>query len=155
MNNETNDIYKDTIDISKEASVQKAVEIFMDQMNKNTPKIKRPDINPLKGVAKILASVLLMVGVFVLLNLYDVSLYFGMIPVIIIVVLNAKKTAIWMVLLYQKYAPDRLREACVFTPTCSTYMILAIEKYGLIKGVMKGINRLWRCRPPNGGVDNP
>jgi putative component of membrane protein insertase Oxa1/YidC/SpoIIIJ protein YidD len=34
-------------------------------------------------------------------------------------------------------------------------MILAIEKYGIAKGVLKGIQRLSKCRYPNGGVDYP
>ncbi|MCK4269442.1 MAG: membrane protein insertion efficiency factor YidD [Methanogenium sp.] len=38
---------------------------------------------------------------------------------------------------------------CRFYPTCSDYMILAIQKYGLLKGIKKGINRIRRCRPDN------
>lgn len=38
---------------------------------------------------------------------------------------------------------------CRFYPTCSEYMILAIQKYGVIKGIIKGINRIQRCRPDN------
>ena len=34
---------------------------------------------------------------------------------------------------------------CNFNPTCSEYMKLCIYKYGLYKGVSKGINRLLRC----------
>jgi putative component of membrane protein insertase Oxa1/YidC/SpoIIIJ protein YidD len=34
-------------------------------------------------------------------------------------------------------------------------MLLAIEKYGLIKGVTKGLKRIWKCKHPNGGVDYP
>lgn len=56
---------------------------------------------------------------------------------------------------YQKYAPAKIREACRFTPSCSEYMKLAILKYGVLKGVPKGINRLYRCRYPNGGIDYP
>ena len=56
---------------------------------------------------------------------------------------------------YQKHAPKELRESCLYTPSCSEYMILAIEKYGVIKGVIKGIIRLLKCKPPNGGEDYP
>jgi len=34
-------------------------------------------------------------------------------------------------------------------------MILSIEKYGAIKGLIKGCIRLLRCHPPNGGRDEP
>lgn len=36
---------------------------------------------------------------------------------------------------------------CRFTPTCSNYMIEAIEKKGLIKGFFIGICRLLKCHP--------
>ena len=45
--------------------------------------------------------------------------------------------------------------ACVFEPTCSEYMKLAVIKYGFIKGVFKGIKRILRCTPKNGGIDYP
>jgi putative component of membrane protein insertase Oxa1/YidC/SpoIIIJ protein YidD len=34
-------------------------------------------------------------------------------------------------------------------------MILAIQKYGLIKGIKKGVRRIKRCHYPNGGIDYP
>ena len=66
-----------------------------------------------------------------------------------------KRLAIGLVLFYKAVAPLSVRSECRFEPTCSTYMIMAIQKYGLIIGVIKGIKRLLRCRPPNGGVDYP
>jgi uncharacterized protein len=57
--------------------------------------------------------------------------------------------------LYQKIAPRKLRESCRFEPTCSNYMIMAIEKHGSIKGFIYGIKRLFRCHYPNGGYDYP
>ena len=66
-----------------------------------------------------------------------------------------RRTAIGAVLWYKVLAPISVRERCRFTPTCSTYMILAINKYGIIVGIIKGIKRLLRCKPPNGGEDYP
>ena len=63
--------------------------------------------------------------------------------------------AIGAVLVYKAFAPMSLRNRCLFTPTCSSYMIMAIYKYGLFVGVFKGIRRITRCRPPNGGEDYP
>ena len=66
-----------------------------------------------------------------------------------------KRFVIGLVLWYKAFAPMDVRDACRFTPTCSTYMIMAINKYGLIIGVLKGIGRIVRCHPPNGGEDYP
>jgi len=55
---------------------------------------------------------------------------------------------------YQKYIPYiRPYSPCKFTPSCSEYMIQAIEKYGL-KGIAKGLWRIARCNPfTKGGYD--
>ncbi len=66
-----------------------------------------------------------------------------------------KKVIISFIKLYQKTAPQSLRQSCRFEPSCSNYMILAIEKYGVIKGVWLGLKRISRCRVPNGGKDYP
>ena len=68
---------------------------------------------------------------------------------------TAKKAAVCAVRVYQRLAPDSLREKCRFEPSCSAYMIGAIEKYGLFRGVFRGIRRLSRCKPPGGGFDPP
>ncbi|HPD83630.1 MAG: membrane protein insertion efficiency factor YidD [Alphaproteobacteria bacterium] len=36
---------------------------------------------------------------------------------------------------------------CRFHPTCSAYMIEAIEIHGVIKGLMLGIIRIFKCHP--------
>lgn len=45
-----------------------------------------------------------------------------------------------------KIIPHRLNH-CVFYPTCSDYVIIAIEKYGLAKGFFLGLKRILRCHP--------
>lgn len=67
----------------------------------------------------------------------------------------SKKAVIWLVKLYQSRASDAVRLRCVFEPSCSVYMIMAVEKYGTFRGVFKGIIRLFRCHPPHGGKDYP
>ena len=69
--------------------------------------------------------------------------------------LICKRSLIWLIHCYQHYAPDRVRLKCVFEPSCSEYMILCIQKFGVIRGVPKGVHRLLRCHPPNGGADYP
>jgi len=66
-----------------------------------------------------------------------------------------KQVALKLIVLYQKTAPVWLRQSCRFTPSCSQYMALAIEKYGLPAGIFKGLCRVLRCKVPNGGIDYP
>jgi putative component of membrane protein insertase Oxa1/YidC/SpoIIIJ protein YidD len=46
--------------------------------------------------------------------------------------------------LYQAYLSPLDMSACPFTPTCSEYARQAIEKYGLIAGVIMAADRLQR-----------
>jgi len=68
---------------------------------------------------------------------------------------DLKYLVIGSVLLYKATAPLSIRDRCRFEPCCSTYMIAAVQKYGLIRGVIKGVRRIMRCKPPNGGIDLP
>lgn len=58
-----------------------------------------------------------------------------------------KKLSIRLIKLYQKHLSPLLRPSCVFYPTCSTYTLQSIEKYGFLKGVYLGIRRILRCHP--------
>ena len=43
---------------------------------------------------------------------------------------------------------------CKFYPTCSEYTKQAIEKYGVARGLKKGIRRVLKCNPfSKGGYD--
>jgi putative component of membrane protein insertase Oxa1/YidC/SpoIIIJ protein YidD len=46
---------------------------------------------------------------------------------------------------YKEYVSSQDIEACVFQPSCSVYMIEAIEKEGAIIGLLDGFDRLLRC----------
>jgi putative component of membrane protein insertase Oxa1/YidC/SpoIIIJ protein YidD len=72
------------------------------------------------------------------------------------ILIVSKKAIIGLVRLYQRYAPERIRRKCIFKPTCSEYMILALEKYGLIKGLYKGMYRMFfKCKGFYYSVDYP
>ena len=46
------------------------------------------------------------------------------------------------------------RGICRFQPTCSQYMLDAIEKKGIVIGILKGLWRICRCNPfSRGGWD--
>jgi uncharacterized protein len=59
--------------------------------------------------------------------------------------------------LYQLlFAARRQYPRCKYFPSCSEYMILAIQKHGVLVGVVLGIWRLIRCNPfAQGGLDLP
>lgn len=67
--------------------------------------------------------------------------------------IRLRSIMIWFILLYQRFAPAETRLRCVFVPSCSEYAILALKRYGVIRGIPKIISRLKRCHPPNGGSD--
>ncbi len=62
--------------------------------------------------------------------------------------------AILLVKAYQVVLSPVLGNCCRFAPSCSNYMIEAIEKHGCRKGVRLGMRRLVKCHPLHpGGVD--
>ena len=65
-----------------------------------------------------------------------------------------KKSLIALVKWYQKRISPMSPPSCRYLPTCSNYMIGAIEKHGL-KGVLMGIARILRCHPFLTGGDDP
>jgi putative membrane protein insertion efficiency factor len=63
---------------------------------------------------------------------------------------------IGLIRLYQLTLSPLLGNVCRFEPSCSRYMVEALKKYGLIRGLGKGLYRLSRCHPWNpGGYDPP
>ena len=66
----------------------------------------------------------------------------------------------WLVVLpvrfYQLVVGPLLPKVCRFHPSCSDYFIQAVDKYGPVRGSIKGIWRICRCNPWNrGGYDPP
>lgn len=65
-----------------------------------------------------------------------------------------KKILIGLVRFYQKVISPALPPSCRYYPTCSSYMITALKKHGVILGLIMGIARIIRCNPfIRGGVD--
>lgn len=59
-----------------------------------------------------------------------------------------------LVIFYKKCISPLLPHTCIYTPTCSTYMLEAIQKHGVIRGIWLGTKRLFRCVPwKKGGFD--
>ena len=56
---------------------------------------------------------------------------------------------------YQCLSRALLFRNCRFYPSCSQYAIEAIERFGILKGVLKAIARILRCSPATDGGYDP
>lgn len=117
----------------------------------------RPKINWWIIILNCVCPLVVLAGMYALLTYWEVSVYASasaiLLCLILYLLLNAKKCIICLIRIYQRYAPDSVRDKCRFEPSCSQYMIIALQKYGLVKGLKKGIDRLKRCNINNGGFD--
>jgi hypothetical protein len=60
----------------------------------------------------------------------------------------------YIFIVYQKFLSPLKPPSCRFVPSCSSYAIQAIDKYGVIKGTILIIFRIIRCHPfSKGGYD--
>lgn len=48
---------------------------------------------------------------------------------------------------YQRWVSPHLGHNCRFVPTCSEYMLQALQVHGVAKGLLLGAWRLLRCNP--------
>ena len=119
--------------------------------------LNRPEIHFGRFAAALLIWIGVTVGLVFVLRHFDVP-YIPLICIgwtLVYGCLIGKRAVIWLVHVYQHCAPDHVRLRCVFTPSCSEYMIGSVQKYGLFRGVWRGIKRLHRCHYPNCGEDLP
>ncbi|MBN2078258.1 MAG: membrane protein insertion efficiency factor YidD [Spirochaetes bacterium] len=64
------------------------------------------------------------------------------------------KLSISIVRVYKTILSPLLPQACRFYPTCSSYAIEALERHGVLKGLMLTAWRVLRCQPfSSGGLD--
>lgn len=66
-----------------------------------------------------------------------------------------RKLFILPIKLYQWFLSPLLGKNCRFHPTCSHYMVEAIEEWGILKGGWMGIKRISRCHPWGGSGYDP
>jgi len=67
----------------------------------------------------------------------------------------AKAIVILPVRFYQKFISPVLGPSCRYQPTCSHYMIEAVQEWGLFKGTWLGLRRIGRCHPWAGFGPDP
>ena len=59
-----------------------------------------------------------------------------------------------LVKFYRSFISPRLPPSCRYVPTCSEYALIAIERYGAMKGGWLSLKRILRCHPwHEGGYD--
>jgi hypothetical protein len=65
-----------------------------------------------------------------------------------------KTVALALIRGYKKLLSPLLGNHCRFFPSCSDYTYDAIEKHGLLPGIVMGAKRIAKCHPLHpGGVD--
>jgi putative membrane protein insertion efficiency factor len=68
----------------------------------------------------------------------------------------ASAALIGSVRVYQWTLSPLVGPCCRFTPSCSQYFVLAVQKHGPWRGAYLGLRRVSRCHPWNpGGYDPP
>ena len=121
--------------------------------------LKRPEIKWVRIVFAVLFTAVFFVGLYFIISSTLLSSKMSLFVVLLLffafVLLFSKRIILCLIKIYQRYAPSSVRNKCRFEPSCSFYMIMSIEKYGLIKGLKKGILRLKRCNINDGGFDYP
>ncbi|MCI9405668.1 MAG: membrane protein insertion efficiency factor YidD [Oscillospiraceae bacterium] len=66
-----------------------------------------------------------------------------------------KQSVLWLIRMYQKHL-SKLKPVptCRFYPTCSSYALQAIDRFGVWKGGFLALRRILRCHPFHpGGID--
>ncbi|MPQ48529.1 membrane protein insertion efficiency factor YidD [Marinifilum sp. N1E240] len=75
-------------------------------------------------------------------------------------ILNGLKKMILFIMIlpikfYQYFISPLTPSACRYTPTCSSYALQALKKYGPIKGSYLAIKRILSCNPWGGHGHDP
>lgn len=66
-----------------------------------------------------------------------------------------KTTIVFVLKAYRLLLSPYIPTACRFHPTCSSYMIEAIEKKGVWRGISSGLLRILKCHPFHPGGFDP
>ena len=91
-----------------------------------------------------------------IVGIYDVGEENGMYYIVMELVdgITLKKILIFLIKWYRKYISPMKTTKCPYYPTCSTYGLEAVEKYGAWKGGLLALWRILRCNPfSKGGYD--
>lgn len=66
----------------------------------------------------------------------------------------SKRILLAMVGGYRRFVSPLLPSSCIYTPTCSRYAEIAVERFGALRGSWLAVRRILRCHPfRKGGFD--
>lgn len=66
-----------------------------------------------------------------------------------------KTILVLLIKFYRIFISPLKPPTCRFVPTCSEYALLALEKYGIWRGLYLAIRRILRCHPFHPGGYDP
>jgi putative membrane protein insertion efficiency factor len=67
----------------------------------------------------------------------------------------AKEGLVILIRLYQIFLSNLLGPCCRFTPSCSSYALLSIQRFGIMGGGWLVMKRLIKCHPFHPGGYDP
>lgn len=68
--------------------------------------------------------------------------------------IRVKRVFLFLIDVYRRYISPMKSPCCRYIPTCSEYAMIAIERYGAMRGGWLALKRILRCHPfHEGGYD--
>lgn len=66
-----------------------------------------------------------------------------------------KKLILGLIWVYQRMISPLTPASCRYTPTCSSYAVQAVNRYGPFRGGWLALKRIGRCHPWGGSGYDP
>jgi hypothetical protein len=67
----------------------------------------------------------------------------------------ARRVVLAPILGYRRFVSPLLAPRCRYEPSCSAYAVQAIERYGILRGLVLAAWRVLRCNPLSHGGHDP
>ena len=65
------------------------------------------------------------------------------------------KALIYLVRVYQRYISPLTPPSCRYSPTCSEYTVVALQRHGFLRGGWLALKRIASCHPWGGSGYDP
>ena len=69
--------------------------------------------------------------------------------------IRVKRVFLFLIDVYRRYISPLKSPCCRYIPTCSEYAMIAIERYGAMRGGWLALKRILRCHPFHAGGYDP